>query len=157
MLCTLSGTFLSTGQAVRGRIQVLGVYLIWAHRHAQVQQAPRLHETGYPPDIPNVSPGVHRIPIPAQAIVLIAREGDCKLEFGQVAVEPRLCQAPRREGPDLVVLRVDFLVLHRQQLFDACEQCFVRQAGLARVMLVQVGSHTVSVDQSPLLAHNFSL
>lgn len=97
-------------------------YLIRSHGHSQVQQAARLYEARDASNVPDVSPRVHRIPIPAEPVVLIAREGDGKIELRQVAAEPGLRQAFGRERADSVVLGVNLLILNRQKLLDACSQ-----------------------------------
>ena len=85
-------------------LAVSSPYLVWAHGHSQVEQAPRLHEAGNPAHIPDVTPRVHRITVPAQPIVLVAREGHRKIELGQVAAEPGLSQPFGREGADCMML-----------------------------------------------------
>lgn len=52
--------------------------------------------------------------------MLITGEGDCKVELRQVAVKPCLSEAPGGESLDLVMLGVNLLVLHGQELLDAC-------------------------------------
>lgn len=103
--------------------------LIWTHGDSQVQQPAGLDKAGNPPYVPDITPGIHWVPVPAQPVVLVAREGDRKVELRQIAVEPGLCQSLGSERSHGMVLGVDFLVLHGQQSLDACNRDFGQLCG----------------------------